>query len=97
MRFRLDLPHLARAAGPKITSASLRVSYNGGITWHSADRSRIDRDTYQVRVDNPSVSKKAYATIQVKATDAAGNAVTERINRAYVVPANPSQPAARPV
>ncbi|MEP6525670.1 MAG: S53 family peptidase [Nocardioidaceae bacterium] len=96
MRFRLDLPHLARAAGPRITSASLRLSYNGGITWQPADLSRIDQDTYKVRVDNPSASKKTYATIEVKATDAAGNAVTERINHAYVVPLKLSRPAARP-
>jgi hypothetical protein len=96
MRFRLDLPHLARAAGPRIASASLRVSYNGGLTWHPADLSRIDRDTYTVRVDNPSTSKKTYATIEVKATDDAGNVVTERINHAYVVPPKLSRPAARP-
>jgi hypothetical protein len=67
-------------------------------TVHQAVGSRqlLPEETYKVRVDNPSTSNKTYATIQVNATDAAANAVTERINRAYVVPARLSRPSARP-
>ena len=96
MRLRLDLPHLARAAGPKVTSASLRVSYNGGISWHPADLTRIDRDTFKVVIHNVASSKQRYATIQVKATDSAGNAVTEQVNRAYVVRPHQHRLQARP-
>jgi hypothetical protein len=73
--------HVQLAAAARITAAAVRVSFDGGKTWHAAAVTGSG-GTCHAAFTAPA---GRYVTLRVTAADAAGGHVTETIARAYKV------------
>ncbi|MCE6998301.1 S8 family serine peptidase [Saccharothrix sp. S26] len=72
--------HVERQDGPaRITSLSVDVSYDDGVTWRPAS-TRRDHDRWTVTVRHP---RDGYVSLRARAADADGNRVEQTIVRAY--------------
>ena len=77
----LTIGHLQLAADPAITSAALKVSFDGGKTWRLAQVTPGSTPgRYTASFTAPG---GAFVTLRTTAADAAGGSVTETISRAY--------------
>jgi hypothetical protein len=88
----LAVGHLQHGPAARISSVRVQVSVSGGRTWRAARVRRTGPDQFRVTYGAPA---RARVMLRVSARDAAGNALTETIARAYDVAARPL--AARPV
>ena len=83
--FRLAIPRL----GDKhvsVVKPAVKVSYNGGKTWQRAKVVRHGTNVFRVRLDNPRpTGEPRYGSLQIRAKDRAGNAVTQTIKRAWQI------------
>lgn len=82
---RLDVGHLTYdGAGSRapITSAAVRISFDGGTTWQQAALTGR-AGQYTATWDNPTAG--GTPTLQVTATDAAGGSITQTVTAAYTV------------
>ncbi|HEX6514217.1 MAG TPA: S8 family serine peptidase [Nocardioidaceae bacterium] len=68
------------ATGPGAFSATVEVSYDGGQTWVDAPVDSVDG---RLRATVPSAPGAGFASVRVEATDAAGNALTQEIDKAW--------------
>jgi subtilisin family serine protease len=72
--------YVERQDGPaRITSLSVDVSYDDGVTWQRADVRR-DHDHWTVSVRQP---RNGYVSLRSRAADADGNRLDQTIIRAY--------------
>jgi hypothetical protein len=76
----LSAGHLQLAKAPKITGATAKVSFNGGHTFRAATVTLQGGGRFRIGFTAPA---KAAVTLRVKATDAAGDSVTETVVSAY--------------
>ncbi|WUH98895.1 hypothetical protein OHR68_36195 [Spirillospora sp. NBC_00431] len=74
-------PVLGRPA-PEITSVSVETSADDGETWQAGSSAKED-GTWFATVDAPAAP--GFASLRIKATDAAGNTVTQTFIRAFAV------------
>ena len=74
--------HLQLAHGARVTGASVRVSFDGGKTWHPASVTALGKGSFRATFTAPA---GAYVTLRTTARDAAGGSVTETITRGYAV------------
>jgi hypothetical protein len=58
----------------------VEVSYDGGQTWVDAPVDSVDG---RLRATVPSAPGAGFASVRVEATDAAGNALTQEIDKAW--------------
>jgi hypothetical protein len=72
--------HLQLAKASSITGASVRVSFDGGKTWHPASVAPAGGGSFRAVFTAPT---GAYVTLRTTARDAAGGSVTETITRSY--------------
>ena len=77
----LTVGHLQLAATAKITRAAVRVSFDGGKTWHAATVTGSG-GTYHTAF---TAAAGSYVTLQVNAADAASGRISETITRAYKI------------
>ena len=78
---RLSVGHLQLASNPAITRATMRVSFDGGKTWHTAKVSPAGKPgQFTAAFTAPA---KAFVTLRVTATDKAGGSIVETITSAY--------------
>ncbi|HET7016705.1 MAG TPA: hypothetical protein VFI65_22475 [Streptosporangiaceae bacterium] len=78
---RLSVGHVQLASDPAITRATMRVSFNGGKTWHTAKVTRSGKPgQFTAEFTAPA---KAFVTLRVTAADKAGGSVLETITSAY--------------
>jgi hypothetical protein len=74
-------------AAARVSHAKVRWSTDGK-SWHRARLSRLDKNTFQVHVRNPtSTASQKYVDLEVQARDAAGRSVSESVTHAYLLPA----------
>ena len=72
-------------AAPQGVKLKAETSYDDGKTWTTARTDRHGDSRFTATVERPSrLSGDAYVTLRVTATDAAGNAVRQTVNRAYL-------------
>ena len=72
--------YVERQDGPaRVTSLSVDVSYDDGVTWRPA-HTRRDRDHWTVTVRHP---RDGYASLRTRVADADGNRLEQTIIRAY--------------
>lgn len=74
--------HIQLAKAGAITGLRMRVSLDGGKTWHAAGVRRTAAGNYQVVF---YAAPGSYVTLRTVATDAFGGSITETINRGYHV------------
>ncbi|TWD82207.1 subtilase family protein [Kribbella amoyensis] len=81
----LTVRHQTGLAGPKPAGVRLWATYDDGLTWTEARGMKLAADgTAVARVDHPALKKtNGYVGLRVQAWDAAGNTVTQTVNRAY--------------
>jgi hypothetical protein len=74
--------YVERQDGPaRITSLSVDVSYDDGVTWQRADvRRDHDHDHWTVSVRQP---RNGYVSLRSRVADADGNRLDQTIIRAY--------------
>lgn len=72
--------HIQLAPRYLITHAVIRVSFNGGRTWRNANVTAFGADRYCAVFTAP---RSARVSLSVTARDAAGNSLSETIQRAY--------------
>jgi len=78
---RLSAGHLQLASDPAVSRATMRVSFNGGKTWHAARVTRAGKPGQFTAVF--AAPAKAFVTLRVTAADKAGGSIAETITRAY--------------
>ncbi|HET7013241.1 MAG TPA: hypothetical protein VFI65_04995 [Streptosporangiaceae bacterium] len=76
----LTVGHIQLARAAAITGARMRVSFDGGVTWHAAQVAATGPGRFRVTFTAPA---HAFVTLRTTATDRAGGAITETITRAY--------------
>ena len=69
----------------RITAVTLRVSFDGGQTWQSADLTSTGAGQYQASYANPAGA--ATADLWLTARDAQGNTLSQVIHQAYAIAA----------
>ncbi len=75
--------HLPGAVGTgKITSGSLSVSYDDGVTWHKIVLTKTAEGEWTARFKAPS---HGFVSIKAAASDSRGNSISENITRAYAL------------
>ena len=79
---RITPGYQAGASGPGRFTVTAEVSYDDGATW-SAAPVRTAGSGYEAAV--PAAPGDGFATVRVVATDAAGNSLTQRIDRGWRV------------
>ena len=89
----LDVGHIQPGGQARITRVTAEVSFNGGRSWRPATITTPGRGQFQIAF---TARPGAYVTLRTRATDAAGNSITETIQRAYQVASHPASGAARP-
>ncbi|MFI1093239.1 hypothetical protein [Streptomyces sp. NPDC020917] len=72
-----------------ITSLEVRVSFDGGTTWHRASVSGA-HGHYAARWDNPASAAGTSPMLQVTAKDTLGGSVTQTVTDAYTIAAAPA-------
>ena len=77
----ITVGHLQLAAAARITAAAVRVSFDGGKTWHTATVTGSG-GIYRAAFTAPAGK---YVTLRVTAADAAGGRIAETITRAYKI------------
>jgi hypothetical protein len=77
----LSAGHLQLAQGPRVTRASLSVSFDGGKTWHPA-RLTGHNGSYTATFTAPAGVR---VSLRASAADAAGDTITETLPGAYQV------------
>ena len=87
----LVVGHLQHGPAARISSVRVQASVTGGRTWRAALVRRTGSDRFRAVFGAPG---RARVTLRVTARDAAGDAITETIARAYDVAGRPL--AARP-
>jgi hypothetical protein len=75
--------HEAGDHGPKVTRASVQVSFDDGTTWAPARVTSLGGGRFRVAVAQPGTS--GYASVRVSLTDAAGDTLRQTITRAYAL------------
>ncbi len=68
------------ASGPGQFTVTAQVSYDDGTTWSNAQVHSVNG---QFRAMMPAAAAPGFATVRVVATDAAGNRLTQQIDRAW--------------
>jgi hypothetical protein len=76
----LTAGHIQLAPDSRIARAALKVSYDGGKTWHPAQITRISGSKFRAVFTAP---KRATITLRTSAADAVGGTITETITSAY--------------
>jgi hypothetical protein len=69
-----------------------RVSFTSGRTWQPATVTALGHGRFRITF---TARPGAYVTLRTRATDAAGDSVTETIQRAYQITSRPAHGAAR--
>ncbi|MCL2552528.1 MAG: hypothetical protein FWE75_10355 [Actinomycetia bacterium] len=82
------LSYDGRGSTAPITSLAVRVSFDGGTTWHRAAVSGA-HGHYAALWDNPASAAGTSPMLQVTAKDALGGSVTQTVTDAYTVAAAP--------
>jgi hypothetical protein len=82
----LMVSHLQHGPAARISSVRVQASVTGGRTWRAARVRRTGPDRFRAVFGAPG---RARVTLRVTARDAAGDAITETIARAYDVAAGP--------
>ncbi len=80
---RVETGHQQLAAGPKITSVTVQVSFDDGVTWRPAQVVGTGDTRYAVFSAPPA----SYVSLKVTAADAAGGTIAETITRGYATAA----------
>ncbi|GAA4461992.1 S8 family serine peptidase [Phytohabitans houttuyneae] len=76
------------------TSLTLSSSTNGGSTWQPAQVSALGSGRFRVTVTHPALSATdGYVWLRTQAQDAAGNQVTQTLERAYSLRQGATPPA----
>jgi hypothetical protein len=78
----LDAGHIQLGGQARITRVSARVSFTSGRSWQQATVTALGRGQFRITF---TARAGAYVTLRTVATDAAGNSVTETIQRAYQI------------
>jgi subtilisin family serine protease len=73
-----------QADGPGSFDAEVEVSFDDGTSWQAAPVTTIDRD---LRAQVPAATGPGFASVRVVVTDAEGNEITQRIDRAWKIAA----------
>ncbi len=79
---RLSLRHLTGSQASAITSASVKISYDGA-TWTSLPVRRTGATSFTASVTHPATSAGTAPALKIIATDAAGGRLEQEISRAY--------------
>ena len=66
----------------KVTSGSLSVSYDDGLTWHTVVLTKTAAGEWTARFKAPS---HGFVSIRAAASDSRGNSISEDITRAYAL------------
>jgi hypothetical protein len=81
----LDPGYQPEASGPGRFTADVEVSFDDGATWQATSVKRVgDR----LRAQIPAAAGPGYASVRVVVTDAAGNELTQQIDRAWKIAAS---------
>jgi hypothetical protein len=78
----LTVGHLQLAPQPPISTAHLRVSFDGGATWRAARMDQAGPGRFRALFTAPAGS---FVTLRFTATDRAGGSINETIDRAYKI------------
>ena len=76
----LDPGYQPEADGPGRFSAEVEVSFDDGATWVEAP---VERDDGRLRAEVPAADGSGFASVRVVVSDADGNRLTQRIDRAW--------------
>ncbi|MFC6880632.1 MULTISPECIES: hypothetical protein [Actinomadura] len=82
LRIPVKVEPVPDTAAPEITSMSVETSADDGKTWQAASSAQ-EGGAWTATVDNPGAP--GYVSLRIKATDAAGNTVSQTFIRAYEV------------
>lgn len=78
--------HRAVPGAAAATTLTLSSSTNGGATWQPAQVTAVGSGRFRVTVTHPPLaSTDGYVWLRTEATDAAGNRVTQTVERAYAL------------
>ncbi|MEH1126414.1 S8 family serine peptidase [Micromonospora sp. CPCC 206061] len=79
-------PHRLTPGGSPATALTLSTSTNGGSTWQPATVTSLGGGRFRVTVTHPALSSTdGYVWLRTEASDAAGNKVTQTVERAYAL------------
>lgn len=81
----LRLGHIQGAPATAVHGVSVRTSFDGGRTWTAAPVSPAGAGRYQITITNPAAHAGDYVAVSIAAADATGGAITQTVQRAYVV------------
>jgi hypothetical protein len=84
--FELTVDHVPGGPSPRVVSATVEVSYNGGKTWLPARVTDLGNGHF--RVSYPAPARKTtdgYVALRTTAVDAAGGRLLQTLFRAYAL------------
>jgi subtilisin family serine protease len=80
----LDPGYQPQADGPGQFTGQVEVSFDDGTTWQSAP---VDREGGRLRAEVPAATGPGYVSVRVVVSDADGNQLSQRIDRAWKIAA----------
>jgi subtilisin family serine protease len=84
-------PHRLTPGGSPATTLTLSTSTNGGSTWQPATVTSLGGGRFRVTVTHPALTgTDGYVWLRTEASDAAGNRVTQTVERAYALKQGPT-------
>jgi hypothetical protein len=83
--FDLAVGHIARATPVPVTTTSVSVRRTGTSTWKPLTVTSVGPGAYRARFKAMAWMEHRDFDVQVRATDAKGNAIVETVTRAFVV------------
>jgi hypothetical protein len=93
----LSVGHQKGAAATPITGVTAKVSFDDGSTWTSVTPTRTGSGQYQISYQQPALDQTSgFASLQVTATDAAGNSIDQTVIRAYPLAVLPAPATGTP-
>jgi hypothetical protein len=89
-------PHRLTPGAAPATTLTMSSSTNGGTTWQPAQVTAVGGGRFRVTVTHPPLaSTDGYVWLRTEASDAAGNRVTQTVERAYALRPGAQVPTCR--
>ena len=78
--------HVPGAPNPEITSGSVQVSFDAGLTWTPTIMSSLGGGRFRAQWTNPASRRGGDVAVRVSATDVAGSTIIQSVIGAFSVP-----------